>query len=41
VFLQKQTATGASSITITNFNDVAVGANFSANDVLQVSCFAR
>lgn len=41
VFLQKQTATGATSVTITNFNDVAVGANFTASDILQVSCFAR
>jgi hypothetical protein len=41
VFLQKQTATGASSVTITNFSDVAVASNFTASDILQVSCFAR
>jgi hypothetical protein len=41
VFLQKQTATTATTATITNFSDVAVRAKFAANDTLSVSCFAR
>jgi hypothetical protein len=41
VFLQKQSGGSASTAIITNYNDVAVAANFTANDVLQMSCFAR
>jgi hypothetical protein len=42
VFLQKQTnAISTTSVTITNFNDVAVATNFVANDKVRVSCFAQ
>lgn len=41
VFLQKQTGgESTTSVTITNFNDVASATAFSANDVLKVQCHA-
>lgn len=41
VFLQKQTgAESQTSVTITNFNDVAVATAFVASDILKVSCHA-
>jgi hypothetical protein len=41
VFLQKLSATASTSITITNYSDVAVASNFTANDKIKVSCFAE
>jgi len=41
VFLQKQTgAESTTSVTITNFNDVAVATAFTASDILKVTCSA-
>jgi len=41
VFYQKQTgAESTTSVTITNFSDVAAASNFTANDVLKVQCHA-
>lgn len=41
VFLQKQTGVeSTTSVTITNFNDVAVATAFVASDILKVSCHA-
>jgi hypothetical protein len=41
VFVQKQTgAESTTSVTITNFNDVAVATAFVASDVLKVTCIA-
>lgn len=41
VFLQKQTATSSTSITITNFSDVAVATAFVASDKVKVECQAE
>jgi hypothetical protein len=40
VFVTKQTVSGASGVTLGNFNDVASAANWGTSDVLAVSCFA-
>jgi hypothetical protein len=41
VFFQKQTATGTTSATITNFNTAGTATNLVASDIMQVNCFAR
>jgi hypothetical protein len=41
IFYQKQTASGTTSATITNFGTAATAQNFTANDILSVSCFGR
>lgn len=40
VFVQAQTGGSTTSATITNYNDVAVAANFTASDILRMSCTA-
>jgi len=41
IFLQKQTATGTTTATITNYNTAGSATNLVASDIIQVSCFGR